>query len=121
MRIGLIREKEMHKLKDELLQLVDDIEKIAMEGLNAYGNKVHIYITNTNFETTYTYAQGYSRKLSFIRVFNLNTLTSTDERMFDFLKKWILSLRRLSVSISECCEMHRILFFRKQRKLIETF
>ena len=121
MRIGLIREKEMHKLKDELLQLVDDIEKIAMEGLNAYGNKVHIYITNTNFETTYTYAQGYSRKLSFIRVFNLNTLTSTDERMFDFLKKWILSLRRLSVSISECCEMHRILSFRKQRKLIETF
>lgn len=120
MRIGLIREKEVQKLKEELLQLIDDIEEIAVEGVNAYGNKVHIYIANTNFETTYTYAQGYSRKLSFIRVFTLNTVTSTDEKMFDLLKKWILSLRRLSVLISECGEMHRIQFFRKQRELVGT-
>lgn len=119
-RIGLIREEEIGKLKDELLQLIDDIEEIAVNGLNSYGNKVHIYISSTNFETTYTYAQGCSVKLSMIRVFTLNTLTSTDEKMFDMLKKWILSLRRLSVLISECGEMHRIQFFRKQRELVKA-
>lgn len=120
MRVQLIREEDVRKLKEELYALIDDIEDIAVRGTNALGNKVHIYVANTNFETTYTYAESSAGKLSLLRVFTLNTATSTDGQIFDCLKKWILSLRRLSILISECGEMQRVQFFRRQRELVDS-
>lgn len=120
MRVQLIREEDVRKLKEELYALIDDIEDIAVRGTNALGNKVHIYVANTNFETTYTYAESSTGKLSLLRVFTLNTATSTDGQIFDCLKKWILSLRRLSILISECGEMQRVQFFRHQRELVDS-
>lgn len=120
MRVRLISDEDVKKLKEELYDLINNIEEMAVNGKNALGNRRHIYISNTNFESSYTYVQSNARKLSLLGVFSLNMASSPDEKVFDCLKKWILSLRRVSVLISECGEMQRVLFFRRQRELIDS-
>lgn len=119
-RVNLITGDDVCRLKEELYRLIDHIELMASSGTNPLGNRVQIYISNTNFETAYTYVQGHSKKMSLIRVFTLNTASSFDEEIFESLRRWMLSLRRLSVLISESGEMYRVQFFRRQRELVDS-
>ncbi len=70
--IHLITDEEVIKLQEELLQLLDDLENIASKGKFETGKDVHIYISNINFEATYSYVETSSLQLSLIRIFSLD-------------------------------------------------
>ena len=118
--INFISRNEVLQMKEEMLMLLDDIEDLASCGRNKAGNKVEIYISDTNFEATYTYVQSQQYNLSLIWIFTINAIVSSDENMFRRLKEWIQSLKRFAVLISESGEMQRVQFFRKQRELIAS-
>lgn len=118
--INFINKSEVQQMKEELLMLLDEIEDIAASGKNKAGNKMEIYISDTNFEATYSYVQSHNCNLSMIWVFTINAILSNDEKMFNQLKEWIQSLKRFAVLISESGEMQRVQFFRKQRELIAS-
>lgn len=44
-------------LKEELLILTDELEKLAIKGKTDFGNDVHIYVSQINFETIYSYLE----------------------------------------------------------------
>ncbi|HBA30136.1 MAG TPA: hypothetical protein DCZ45_06120, partial [Parabacteroides goldsteinii] len=117
--IHLITEEEVTKLQEELLRLLDDLETIASRGKFDSGKDIHIYISNINFEATYSFVETSSLQLSLIRIFSINSITSRDKEMCKNLKEWIQSLRKFSTMISESGEMQRIQFFKKQRELVE--
>lgn len=117
--IHLITDEEVIKLQEELLQLLDDLENIASKGKFETGKDVHIYISNINFEATYSYVETSSLQLSLIRIFSINSITSSDKDMCKSMKEWIQSLRKFSTMISESGEMQRIQFFKKQREIVE--
>lgn len=119
-KINLIGEDNMMLMKDELMYLIDKLEEISIRGHFKSGGKVQIYISDVNFEATYGYIEGQNLKLSLIRVFALNDIVSQDDRMFDGVKKWVQSLKRFSVLISESGEAQRIQFFRKQREIVNS-
>ena len=117
--IHLITDEEVIKLQEELLQLLDDLENIASKGKFETGKDVHIYISNINFGATYSYVETSSLQLSLIRIFSINSITSSDKDMCKSMKEWIQSLRKFSTMISESGEMQRIQFFKKQREIVE--
>lgn len=118
--IQLILPKDVEKMKEELYMLIDDLENITSKGkYDDTGNKVHIYISDVNFETTYSYIQSRNNNFSLIRAFALNAIASNDEKMFKNLKRWIQSLKRFSVLISESGELQRVKFLKKQREIVE--
>ena len=118
--IRLISEENEHKLKEELLLLVDELEEIATKGKFTTGKDVQIYISHINFEATYSYIQTQYEHLSLIRIFSINSITSRDTEVFESLKDWIMSLKKFSTLITQSGEMQRIQFFVKQREIINS-
>ena len=116
--VHLISDKNKNRLKDELFLVADDLEELAARGKNKTGNDVNIYISNINFEATYSYLDTSSIQLSLIRIYSINSITTQDSEMFRGLKEWIQSLKKFSTLISESGEMQRIQFFKQQRKII---
>jgi hypothetical protein len=117
--IHLISPEEVQILKNELLQIICDIEKLADSGCFENGNKIHFYISNLNFETTYTYIETSEYYLTMIKTFTLNEIASLDKAMFLKMKTWIQALKRTSILISESGEIQRLAFFEKQREFVK--
>lgn len=87
--IHLITDEEVIKLQEELLMLLDDLENIAAKGKFNTGKNVRIYISNINFEATYSYVETSNMQLSLIRVFSINSITSRDKDMCKSMKEWV--------------------------------
>ena len=118
--IHLISDEMKQNLKEELLILTDELERLAIKGKTDFGNDVHIYVSQINFEATYSYLETSTLQLSLIRVYSINSLTTQDVQMFQSLKEWIQSLKKFSTLISESSEMQRIQFFNQQREIIDA-
>ena len=116
--VGLILPDEVAGIKKELLLLLDDMERVATNGRYDSGNTILFYISNTNFESTYSYTVYEHGSVSCLSIFTLNVLSSSDAAMFQMIREWVHSLKRLSTLISEAGEMPRKIFFRKQRELV---
>lgn len=114
----MISPEYVRKLKKELLELLDELEEIAVRGAFKSGKEVSIYIANINFEATYSYIATSSYKLSLIRLFAINSITSHDENVFRNVKEWVDSLRKYSVLISQSGEIQRSKFFKDQREIV---
>ena len=115
--IHLITDEDKDMLKEELFLLIDEMEELSARGKSKAGNDVKIYISNINFEATYSYLDTSSTQLSLIRIYSINSITTQDQEMFRGLKEWIQSLKKFSTLISESGEMQRIQFFKQQEKL----
>lgn len=117
-KIGLILRKDVEELKENLFSLIDYLENLAITGVNELGNKVRLYISNVNFETGYCYINSGKYKLNMVRIFTLYDIYSLDHHSLATASKWMQSLRRGSILISESGEMQRLIFFKEQRDVI---
>lgn len=118
--IHLISDETKEEIKNELFLLADELEKLAINGKTADGNRVRIYVSNINFEATYSYVDTNNLQLSLIRIYSINSITTMDNEIFCTLKEWIQSLKKFSTLISESGEMQRIQFFKQQREIIDA-
>jgi hypothetical protein len=116
--IRLITLEEKNILKEELLSMIDTLEDLAFRGAHPNGKKVFIYVSRIHFEATYSYLQAKSFRLSFIRVYSINTISTTDWNLFEYQKNWIQSLKKYSTLITVSGEMPRIQFLEKQRTFV---
>ena len=118
--IHLISDETKEEIRKELFLLADELEELAISGKTKEGNQVRIYVSHINFEATYSYVETNNLRLSLIRVYSINSLTTMDNEIFHSLKEWIQSLKKFSTLISEIGEMQRIQFFKQQREIIDT-
>jgi len=118
--IRLVTEQEKKILKKELLDLLDYLEFLATTAKYENGNNVYFYVSNINFESTYTYLRVHNARISFIDIFVLNGAASIDEGIYEHVKTWVQSLRRLSTLISQSGELQRIKFFKEQREVVNS-
>ncbi|MCD8071681.1 MAG: hypothetical protein LUE10_00570 [Alistipes sp.] len=118
--IGIVSQQNVARLKEELMALLDEMYYITSVGRFPSGNEIQIYISNINFEATYSYLEAGNYILGLLRVFSLNPMTSRDQEVFHNLKRWIKSLKKFSILISQSGEMQRIQFFNKQREAVST-
>ena len=117
--IRLIEKEEVVKIKEDLCSLLNYIEEIAITGqFKETGNSVNLYISDVDITTNYIFIEAKNIFLSVIRIFFLSTITSRDENMFTNMKKWINSLIKISTLITLTNERQRVIYFEKQRKII---
>lgn len=116
--IELISAESLKKLKEELLLLLDEFEKISALGQFETGKEVKIYISNVSFESNYSYMESNDYHQSLIEVFAINSITSYDDLLFENLKEWIQSLKKYSILISQSGEVQRKQFFKRQRDVV---
>ena len=117
--IRLIDPGSVRLLKQELLHLLDKMEILASRGAySETGNPIQFYISNINFDASYSYLETKKLRISMIRAFILNSVVSLDEKAYEIFHNWLQSLLKSSTMISVSGEKQRILFFEKQRKII---
>ena len=116
--LKLISVKDVIQLKKELQQLLTDLEYLSVKGEFNNGNKLPIYLSNINFETTYSYISKKNFEVSLFSIYSLNSMDSQNPHICRMQKKWIQSLKRHSTQISESGETQRIAFLEKQKNII---
>lgn len=119
--INMIDEDDKQNLKEDLLHILKDMEKLAASGIDKdTGNKIYMYIGSINFNLSYWYLDINKFHISMIKTFVLNNFSSLDEESFSIVKTRIAALLRSSTMISVSGERQRKLFFDKQRKIVGT-
>ena len=116
----LISTPDVMYLKNELQQLLIDLEHLSVKGEYSNGHELYIYLSNIDFEATYTYVANKDYQISLFRVYSINSMDSQSPQICEIQKNWIQSLRRHSTLISGSGEAQRIAFIEKQRSIIET-
>lgn len=119
-KIQLIDKENIQRLKEDLSSLLAFIEDIAISGKFENGNKVQIYISNLNSDTSYLYLDTEHMHISMIGAFEPNHAVALDKKTLSKIKERILSLKRISYLISESGEMQRIQFIKEQREIINA-
>jgi hypothetical protein len=118
--INLISPKEVEQIKEEMLCLLDELEEYAIKGKFRTGTDLQIYISNVNFEATYTYISSPINNWATFRLFSINTIYSADPMVYNYNRNFILSLKKYSTLISESAEIQRTQYFNRQRAIIQS-
>ncbi len=118
--INMLNDRNVARLREELQALLEEMYVMCSTGHFRSGREVQIYISNINFEATYSYIETRGYLLSMLKAFSVSSMTSRDEGVFNNLKQWIRSLKKFSILISQSGEMHRIQFFTRQKEIVNT-
>ncbi len=119
--VRIITREEIELLKKDLLDLLDEMEQLAERGyFDETGKKIHFYVSNINFDSSYCYIKTAIMDLSLIKAYTINVIASFDEPTFKMVKRHIRSLMKSSILISESNMMERIAYFDKQREVIRS-
>ena len=116
----MLTDDDIDVMKQELHRLLDEMEQIAARGEYPNGNKAYMYLSNINFEATYTFLEKGSFQLCMFRLYAINYMDSQHPEVCRAQKEWIQSLKRYSTLISQSGEIQRMIFFTKQREIVDT-
>lgn len=117
-KLNLLSDADIKLIKNELIEMISELESIATTGIQKTGTRVSIYISNIDLEASYIHFECDGCENSFLRVFSINIVDSQNPAICNIQKEWIDSLKRYSTLISESGEIQRIGFFNKQRNLV---
>lgn len=116
--LNFISSEELSTMKDELMLLLDDAEKITYSGVYENGNKLFIYISNINFDASYGFMEKEDFQIALFHLYTIDHIDSLHPEVCLGQKNWIQSLKRYSTLITHCGEAQRTAFFRNQRELV---
>jgi len=118
-KIRLIKEEDVLLIKNDLIALISNIEKLAIMGKHEdTGNQVSIYISDIFIETNYSSIRTQNMTLGQFNTFLLNAISAFDEDVYKEISSWILARQRMSTLISISGEKFRAEFFDKQQEEI---
>ena len=119
--IQLIKDEDISKIKDDLLNSLDYLESLTFSGrFPETNNRISIYITNVDITTSYSYIKSDETNYSLIKTFLLTSATSLDTKISLKIQDWIKASIRTSTLISQVNEIERIIFFRTQREMVNS-
>jgi hypothetical protein len=116
--LNYISVEEKRLLAGELADMLSVLEMEASVGKTQSEKDIWLYLSHLTFNANYTYVQGATFKRSYIEIYHLNPLVSSDPLVCMMHKKWIESYRKYSILISAGGEIERTGFFRLQERFI---
>ena len=120
-KVRLIKAEDVALIKNDLLMLLDDLEKLAVKGkFEDTGNSISLFISDTYCDTNYSCLGSKNVKLTLFKIFVSNAIVCLNEMIYNDVYNWIVSMQRMSTLISVSGEKIRSSFFDTQRKLIQT-
>ena len=114
----LISQESVRVLRDELFAMLDEMETVAVKGEFENGNKIFLYLSDIDLESSYSYVTTSRHQAVNIGMFSLNGLRTPDPLMYEYVKKWIKTQSRFSTLISGSGELRRIHYFKRQRESV---
>lgn len=119
-RRKLITTEELLLIKDDLLAFINQIEAMAKTGVTSVGSPVYIFLSMINVESNSLYTSYDDKAVSYFWIYSLSPASVNNEAACLLHKKWLDSLKRYSMLISQSNEMLQEEFFNKQRSYINS-
>lgn len=119
--IDSINKEEKQLIKEDLFQLLDRLEAMAIAGKHSEtGNKFELYSASMNINTSHVYLHADDFWAYYLNIHLIRAIITYDHTFCMEMKRWINSLKASSVLISESGEKERLLFFNKQREAVDS-
>ncbi|MCD8041970.1 MAG: hypothetical protein LUH10_02805 [Tannerellaceae bacterium] len=118
-KLNYITGQDVSAIKEDLLSLLDKTEQIASDGCYSNGNRIHIFLSNIHFESSFTYLEKGDFRVCLLRLYSLNSIDTLHPEVCRSQKEWIKTVKCYSTLITESGQMQRIAFFKEQRKKLE--
>ena len=100
-KMGLLKDFEAEKLKDDIQSLLRDLETVAITGLSIQTQRpTDIFISNMHFDTSYILYQSEDYEIAHFRLFTINGIRSDNNMICQRQKNWLESLKQIFLSIS---------------------
>ena len=80
--LNMLTDDDIDVMKQELHRLLDEMEQIAARGEYPNGNKAYMYLSNINFEATYTFLEKGSFQLCMFRLYAINYMDSQHPEVY---------------------------------------
>jgi hypothetical protein len=80
---------------------------------------VETYVSCLDFENTCTYLYSDKTFISMNSTYNLGAFTSIEKEACEDMRTWVWGLKRSSNLISGAALLDKIMFFKKQRDILE--
>lgn len=119
-RLNVLTKIETQQIKEELIDMICNLESITAAGTLNVNSNISFYLSNIDFESSYTYLECSDFELSIFRVFSFGSINSLKPEVCKVHKEWINSLKRSSTLISRSGDVHRAEYFNEQRELLNT-
>lgn len=115
--IGMISKEEVLLIHNDIVSMLNYLEKIALTGKYENGSRVNLYVSNYSIDENCCNIRIKDFYISIIETYILNGIASTEKTDYDRMEEWILSCKRSSKLISICSEADRVEFFNELRSL----
>jgi hypothetical protein len=116
----LISDADVFLLKKEMIELLNRLEQILQKGTNESGSNYQFYLSLLDVETSSIYAKYNENMISQSWIYAINSMAITNQQVCKIQKKWIKSLKKYSVLITQSNEILQATFINKQREYIEN-
>ncbi|MDL2213584.1 hypothetical protein LJC05_02585 [Bacteroides sp. OttesenSCG-928-J23] len=116
----LISDEGIARLKQDLHQLLDDCESMAAQGqFLDTGNSFELHISPIDIDTSQVYMRFGDYWLYTVEVFGIRSILTFKPHVCADMARRINQLKLTSILISNSGEKERVLFFKKQREMVE--
>jgi hypothetical protein len=120
--IALITDEEKEALKKELYSIIDyGLEMCCKGSWPETGNKVDLYISQLNIDTSYNYYYyNGAMQLCSVHVFGRSEMYTDDKIMMEKVRTMMHAKKQSSILISGVNEQGRLAYFNEQRKIVDS-
>lgn len=116
----MVTASDVKLLKEELMQMLKNLEEDTTKGMFSPHTKFEFYITSFNLEGTVMCVYNANRCLPIINLFDFKEILVYEKDVCLNIKHFIEQIKKGAIMISTTAEKERILFFRRQYDLIHT-
>jgi hypothetical protein len=117
---NLISNEDVMRLKKELLELLNNMKSVIQRGMDETGCFYNLYFSLLDIEINTTYASFDGNVSSQYWIYSVNSITIKNYEICTLHKKWLESLKKSSVLITQSNEKLQLEFINKQHEYIET-
>ncbi|MCL1938686.1 MAG: hypothetical protein FWF52_09865 [Candidatus Azobacteroides sp.] len=110
----LLSNEDVQDMKEELIKLLYYIERTLQRGRNENGYEYYFYVSALNIETNTTYASFGDNYASKFWVYSLHAVVIKNQEICKMHKKWLESMKKSSVLVTQSNEMLQEEFIKRQ-------
>jgi len=115
---NLISREELEYIKDEFILMIEQTEKVIQKGKNRFGKVRNFYLSPLNIKSNIILIEYDDDIISHLWYNSLTPISTSNTNLCLAQKKWLNSLKKYSILITQSNEMLSAEFFNKQRKYI---
>jgi hypothetical protein len=110
----LLSDEDIRDLREELLKLLYYIERLLQRGRNENGYEYNFYISSLDVDANTTYASFGENYASKFWMYSLNAVIIKNQEICKMHKKWIESMKKSSILVTQSNEMLQEEFVKRQ-------